>query len=105
MYKRNHVILIMRLKKNIVIHIMQTEYYQVHLENKISLSLFIGMIKIWVMSLEDEAKGLECCSKERLVVIMRRLLLTGISFVLILILSGCTDPYSGKRPYDYGFAT
>ena len=57
------------------------------------------------MSIEDEAKGLECCSKERLVVIMRRLLLTGISFVLILILSGCTDPYSGKRPYDYGFAT
>lgn len=56
MYKRNHVILIMRLKKNIVIHIMQTEYYQVHLENKISLSLFIGMIKVWVMSLEDEAK-------------------------------------------------
>ncbi len=46
----------MRLKKNIVIHIMQTEYYQVHLENKISLSLFIGMIKVWVMSLEDEAK-------------------------------------------------
>ena len=94
----------MRLKKNIVIHIMQTEYYQVHLENKISLSLFIGMIKVWVMSLENEAKILGCYSKERLVLIMRRLLLTGISFVLILILSGCTDPYSGKRLYDYGFA-
>ena len=34
-------------------------------------------------------------------VILRRLLLTGISFVLIFILSGCSDPYSGKRPYDY----
>ncbi len=40
-----------------------------------------------------------------MVVILRRLLLTGISFVLIFILSGCSDQYYGKRPYDYGFAT